>query len=143
MTTPSGTISAQDVGTEFGVNHPISFSQFYGLGGAPGSGPISLGDMRNRSAYVAPQFEPSPGVYEDDLPQFTASCNKPALWQYTSTGTGVLSSSVPNGSTSDDITLSLAVNAQQGFAQRTVNLTGTSEDVQVVYQVELTAYGEA
>lgn len=87
MTTPSGTISAQDVINEFGLGKPVSFSQFYGKGGAPGSGPISLGDMRNRSN--TPTFSPPPGNYQEDgyrTATFVLSCSRSATWTYTRSG---------------------------------------------------------
>jgi hypothetical protein len=51
MTTPgSGPIAVSDVRSEFALSNPVSFSNFYGKGGAPGSGQISMSDMHGRSA---------------------------------------------------------------------------------------------
>lgn len=46
----SGTISLNDIATEFGGTAPHSVSEYYGAGGAPASGTISLASFYGRSA---------------------------------------------------------------------------------------------
>jgi len=41
----SGQITLQDIQDEFGGSHPIEFSEYYGSGGAPGSGELELADF--------------------------------------------------------------------------------------------------
>jgi hypothetical protein len=51
----SGPISLNDITTEFGLPSNATFpGAFYGLGGAPSSGALSLQDFYGRSAYIAP-----------------------------------------------------------------------------------------
>lgn len=46
----SGPISLNDIATEFGGSTPHSLSEYYGSGGAPASGPLSIGDFYGLSA---------------------------------------------------------------------------------------------
>lgn len=46
----SGAISLADIQTEFGGSNPIGINEYYGSGGAPASGTISLNDFYGRSA---------------------------------------------------------------------------------------------
>ena len=54
MTTPSGTISFQNIETEFGGSHPITMSEYYGKAvGIPTSGTISMSQFQNKTAFSA------------------------------------------------------------------------------------------
>jgi hypothetical protein len=54
MTTPSGTISFQNIETEFGGSHPITMSEYYGKAvGIPASGTISMSQFQNKTAFSA------------------------------------------------------------------------------------------
>ncbi|GEM_PF-3840992 len=110
MTTPSGTISAQDVANEFGLGRPISFSSFYGKGGAPGSGPISLGDMRNRTA-LSLSTSAFNGVPQNGV--LYSSENQQAVLQMTSgTITRISGNAGPDtGTYSGTVTFNLATQA--------------------------------
>lgn len=46
----SGAISLDNIQTEFGGSNPIGIDEYYGRGGAPASGTISIGDFYGRSA---------------------------------------------------------------------------------------------
>ena len=47
----SGAISLANVQTEFGGSNPIGINEYYGSGGAPASGTISLNDFYGRSSF--------------------------------------------------------------------------------------------
>lgn len=57
MTTPAGTITMQDIQTEFGGVNPIALNEYYsggayvpsGLAGVPASGTISMDNLRNKT----------------------------------------------------------------------------------------------
>lgn len=46
----TGPLSIGDIATEFGGTTPHSMSEYYGAGGAPGSGALSISDFRGLSA---------------------------------------------------------------------------------------------
>lgn len=46
----SGTIKLSEIQTEFGGSNPISLSEYYGSGGVPSSGVLSLSDFYGTSA---------------------------------------------------------------------------------------------
>jgi hypothetical protein len=48
----SGQISLLDIQNEFGGSAPIGIDEYYGAGGAPASGTISIGDFYGRSAFT-------------------------------------------------------------------------------------------
>lgn len=50
----SGAISLADIANEFGGSTPHSISEYYGSGGAPGSGTISFSDFYGLSNYSGP-----------------------------------------------------------------------------------------
>lgn len=50
----SGPISLNDIAGEFGGTTPHSLSEYYGSGGAPGSGALSLDDFYGLSDYSGP-----------------------------------------------------------------------------------------
>ena len=106
MTLPtSGPISAQNVANEFGLSSPILFSTFYGKGGAPGSGPISLADMYGRSN--VPIFNPGPGSYSAGTGGFfTITSSTPVSWSYSQNHSPAGSGAdISSGATASSITL--------------------------------------
>ena len=52
----SGPLSLQDIADEFGGTTPHALSEYYGSGGVPSSGPISIGDFYGESAQVPLQM---------------------------------------------------------------------------------------
>ena len=53
MTTPTETITLQDVQNEFGGAHSIGLNEYYDLAaGIPASGAISLDDLRGKQFLV-------------------------------------------------------------------------------------------
>lgn len=122
MTTPSsGPISAQDVANEFSIGHPIAFSVFYGKGGAPGSGAISLGAMRGRSN--ATTFNPVAGSYSAvDAGNYTITASSAVVWTWTVTGsTAGTGATVASGGTASSISLYPPNNA--GTTNKTATYT--------------------
>lgn len=132
MTTPSGTISAQDVINEFGLGKPVSFSQFYGKGGAPGSGPISLGDMRNRSN--TPVFSPPPGNYNQEgyrTATFGVGCSRSATWTYTRSGTTANNGTSPaSGAAATSLQSTQTLSGQQVTTSCNLSIYATVDGVQ-------------
>lgn len=140
MTTPSGTISVQDVANEFGLSFPVTFSQFYGLGGAPGSGPISLYDMRNRSNVSFSPAEGTHNVQAQGTAYFNASCNVDAVWTYTKSTTVNINIG-PSGSTGRSVLVSLAAPRGQ-TREGSITLTATANGRSRTWTVYLTAWGD-
>lgn len=52
----SGPISLLDIQNEFGGSNPIGINEYYGSGGAPSSGTISIGDFYGRSQFQFTQY---------------------------------------------------------------------------------------
>lgn len=70
----SGAISLNNIQTEFGGSNPIGINEYYGSGGAPASGTISIGDFYGRSAFT---FTNNMFGSSDDL-----HCNQTSVTSY-------------------------------------------------------------
>ncbi len=128
MTTPTGTISFQDVANEFGLGRPIAMSGFRGLGGAPSTSAISLGDMRGRSA--ATVYSLAPGTYTyTGKSSLVLTASKAVQWTWSASGnTQYAAGSGPaSGTTSTQLTLNAPVAATSGTSMRSVTYTVSAE----------------
>ncbi|MBV9842042.1 MAG: hypothetical protein JOY99_11050 [Sphingomonadaceae bacterium] len=101
----SGAISLNDIIAEFGLSAQAVFPRdFYGLGGAPASGALSLEDFYGRS-HVVPVFTPSGGSVSSSsayAASYTLSCSVAAIWTF-SLPSGV-TASIASGASATSVT---------------------------------------
>jgi hypothetical protein len=134
MTLPaSGTITWSQICTEFSLN-PVTAvwpTNFYGLGGAPGSGNLSFADFYGRSA--GGTYTPVPGTYSyadngtttggSGSGVTVTSVAGSVAWTWSATGSASLSGSISSGSSAASIAFNLPAAAGSGTRTAAVTLT--------------------
>ncbi len=141
---PSGQISLNDICAEFNIPNNAPFpNSFYGLGGAPSSGPLSFADFYGRSASPDAAFNPDGGTVnaaDYNNVSTTLTCDHNATWTYGTSSGGIGASvSIGSGSIATSITFSQTA---PGTVDRstTWNVRGVSGNTTRDFVVTLTAY---
>ncbi|EQB12685.1 hypothetical protein [Novosphingobium lindaniclasticum] len=150
MTLPSsGTISLSQMRNEFALGNPVSMSQMYGRGGAPGSGPISFSTMRGRSNSP---FDVQPGTYSRSAfrtVSFAIVCTGSAVWNVSWSSALNTSQNIGNGGSGTTLQISLT-SPRQGSADtgfwyptltRTATITATVNGRNYTWTITLTSQG--
>lgn len=115
-----------------GIFHALCASLNSG-GGGPVWTPDGGASGGSPESYSTEEFFP-------DAAEFTISCSQSAVWVWSSTGTGSLSSTIVSGGSGTAIVFTLT--GDFGFLRsRTVTLNSTADGVTKYYSITLTVDG--
>ena len=118
-------------------------NNFYGKGGAPGSGALSFSDFFGRSGVPSgPSFTPAPGSYSANgatSASFSVSASENVVWNYTTSG-GVVGSPASGSSViAVTFTLSTTTNPKSGVATLSCTVGGITYNWNITLDVTGTA----